>query len=75
VGTEFAIDVYPGIATCICCTEGAIEVTPTHGEPTLYRVEAGGMAWCPADGSAPMTGPVKPAHVAPLEALRDLRSD
>lgn len=70
VGTEFGIDVFPGEATCVCCTEGVVEVELADGHATRLSVPAGGNAWCPAGGAPAMTGPVKPMHATPIEALR-----
>jgi ferric-dicitrate binding protein FerR (iron transport regulator) len=70
VGTEFAVDIIPGAATCICCTRGAIEVSSRHHAGERLRIPAGGMAWCPSDGSATKTEDVVAEHRAPIEALR-----
>ena len=70
VGTEFAIDVLPGMGTCVCCTHGTLEVTSRHAPGERSRVKSGGMALCGPDGGPTMTGPSKPDHVAPLDALK-----
>ncbi|MCE9593057.1 MAG: FecR domain-containing protein [Planctomycetes bacterium] len=70
VGTEFGIDVIPGVATCVCCTRGTVEVELATGSAEPMAVQAGGNAWCPVGGAPAMTGPVKPMHAAPIEALR-----
>ena len=70
VGTEFAVDILPGMGTCVCCTHGTLEVTSRHAPGEHSRVKAGGMALCGPDGGPTMTGRFKPDHVAPLNALK-----
>lgn len=72
VGTEFGVDVLEGMGTCVCCTEGVIEVTP-RGSADADRIEAGGMSFCFASGDEPMLGDVKADHAADVTRLRPLR--
>ena len=61
VGTEFGIDIFPGLATCICCNEGQISVHSSSGP--AHAIVAGEMAWCPLDGTMPMFAAAKKEHL------------
>jgi len=67
VGTRFAVDVYES-GTCVCCSEGRVQVTSRREGAEGAGVPAGGMAYAHSAGGL-STGEVMPDHVAPLDAL------
>ena len=71
-GTAFAVDVVPGMGTCVCCYAGSIEVCMRLGEASPARVRAGGNAFAFTDGRL-QTGEPVPEHLAPIEGLLPLR--
>ncbi|HVS11168.1 MAG TPA: FecR domain-containing protein [Planctomycetota bacterium] len=71
-GTAFAVDVVPGMGTCVCCSAGSIVVRSRLGEAPAATVNAGGNAFVFTDGKL-RTGEPVPEHLVPIEGLLPLR--
>lgn len=76
-GTEFAVDVFPGTGTCVCCTEGKVGVDP-HGRDRIdpsaaeaqWSVGGGDLGFISPEGKLAESGKAEADHVAPLASLR-----
>jgi hypothetical protein len=71
-GTAFAVDVVPGMGTCVCCSSGSIVVRSRLGEAPAATVSGGANAFVFTDGKL-RTGDPVPEHLAPIEGLLPLR--
>jgi ferric-dicitrate binding protein FerR (iron transport regulator) len=68
VGTELAVDVVPGMGTCVCCTRGVVEVSSRHATgapPSPERIGAGQMALCMPGSAMTKVGPALVEHTRP----------
>jgi len=72
-GTAFAVDVVPGMGTCVCCSGGSIVVRSRLGEAPAATVSGGGNAFVFTDGKLRTGEPVVPEHLVPIERLQPLR--
>lgn len=72
-GTRFAVDVYPD-GTCVCCSEGEVDVRSRHADNSHAQVSPGGMAFAHTHGAI-TTGGVQPEHAPALDALEDAFDD
>jgi ferric-dicitrate binding protein FerR (iron transport regulator) len=74
-GTQFVVDVYPGMGTCVCCCEGSVEVNRQPGSAEAVAallVPNGQMGFLYSDGRESSTGAVIQGHLTPIEALRQV---
>lgn len=70
LGTRFAVDLYED-GTCVCCSEGRVDVRSLRAEAARAQVPPGGMAYAHAQGGI-TTGEVQPEHSSALDALEDV---
>jgi len=68
VGTRFAVDVGED-GTCVCCTQGTVEVRSLVRPEQAGPVGADAMALGMPDGSLKFAPMIVPEHVEPLEEL------
>jgi ferric-dicitrate binding protein FerR (iron transport regulator) len=68
VGTRFAVDVSDK-GTCVCCTEGTVEVRSLALSDQLGQVQGGAMAFGLPDGNLMFAEMVIDEHVEPLGEL------
>lgn len=70
LGTRFAIDVDED-GTCVCCSEGRVDVRSLRDDAARAEVSPGGRAYAHAHGGI-TTGGLQPEHAPALEALENV---
>jgi hypothetical protein len=81
LGTEFALDVFPGTGTCVCCTEGSVAVfarlpgatEEAERDPARepdWTVRGGNMGFVTDRGKFSESGEAMSLHTTPLASLR-----